>query len=181
LDDNNRAGGDWRESNPSETQLAELKPTGSALLSGGMQPLDMGHLFKTIANGGSQDLAFEYLFPGETAFREGVVVYGALALPSLAADFNDDNKVDGADLTVWKGAFGTNNAGDADGDADSDGADFLTWQRQFGMNLNPATPAGSAAPEPGCGFLAAVASCYLATGLRRPRRTVVARRWLRTL
>lgn len=174
LDDNNRAGGDWRESNSSDTQLAELKPSGSSPLTGGMQPLDMGQILKTTANGGTQDLAFEYLFPGETAFREGVVVYGALASPSLAADFNDDNVVNGADLTVWRGAFGTTSAGDADGDADSDGADFLTWQRQLGMSVSPAAPAAGVVPEPGCGILVVAATCCLGAGLRRSRSEAAA-------
>jgi hypothetical protein len=49
-----------------------------------------------------------------------------------AADFNDSGAVDGADLDVWKGAFGVSNAADADGDMDSDGADFLAWQQSLG-------------------------------------------------
>jgi len=124
----------------------------------------MGRLFKTTASGGSQDLMFEYLFPGEEAFREGVVVYGALA--SLAADFNDDGTVNGTDLTIWRGAFGSATGGDADGDGDSDGADFLTWQRQLGMSLSPAAATAAAVPEPSCGILAAAATCLLVTGLR---------------
>jgi hypothetical protein len=56
----------------------------------------------------------------------------------LAADFNDSNTVDGADLAIWKGAFGANANGDADGDGDTDGEDFLTWQQQVGQ-----TPSGA--------------------------------------
>jgi hypothetical protein len=57
---------------------------------------------------------------------------------SLAADFNDSNTVDGADLTVWKGAYGTNANGDADGDGDTDGNDLIKWQQQVGQ-----TPGGA--------------------------------------
>jgi hypothetical protein len=56
----------------------------------------------------------------------------------LPADFNNSNSVDGADLTTWRGAFGTNANGDADDDGDSDGADFLAWQRQIGQTAGGA-------------------------------------------
>jgi hypothetical protein len=52
------------------------------------------------------------------------------------ADFNDSLTVDGADLTVWKGAFGNTAQGDADGDGDSDGSDFLAWQQQLGATAS---------------------------------------------
>lgn len=166
LDDNNREGGDWRESNPTVTQLAELKPGGASLLAGGSTFLSMGQMFKTVGGGGTQDLTFEYLFPGESEFRQGVVVYGALATPSLVADFNDDNTVNGADLTIWKGAFGSGNAGDADGDNDSDGADFLVWQRQFGMSVTPAVAAAVATPEPSTLSMLLLASALAAYSQR---------------
>jgi hypothetical protein len=51
----------------------------------------------------------------------------------LAADFNGVGGVNGADLTVWKNAYGANANGDANNDGVTDGADFLTWQRQFGQ------------------------------------------------
>jgi len=64
--------------------------------------------------------------------------------PSLSADFNDDLKVDAADLNIWSGTFGgaaTGATGDANGDGRADGLDFLTWQRQFGSGggapINP--------------------------------------------
>jgi hypothetical protein len=167
LDDDNRLGGDWRESNASVNQLAELKPTGSSPMGGGATFLSMGQMFKTVGAGGTQDLIFEYLFPGETAFRQGVVVYGALATPSLAADFNDDNTVNGLDLAIWKGGFGAGAAGDADGDSDTDGADFLVWQRQFGLSVAPSVGAAAAVPEPATFALVGISALALVFGSRR--------------
>lgn len=54
------------------------------------------------------------------------------------ADFNNSGgPVNGADLTVWRGAYGTNANADADGDGDSDGRDFLIWQRNLGSSAGP--------------------------------------------
>ncbi|QDT72528.1 hypothetical protein [Lacipirellula limnantheis] len=74
--------------------------------------------------------------------------------PTLAADFNDDTKVDAADLAIWKSGFGSNATGDADGDGDSDGADYLVWQREFGSGVT-ANAAVGAVPEPSSLALAA--------------------------
>jgi hypothetical protein len=69
----------------------------------------------------------------------------------IAADFDEDNDVDAADLAAWQSGFGMNEAaahihGDANYDQDVDGGDFLVWQRQLGAM----TPAGTVAavPEP---------------------------------
>jgi hypothetical protein len=163
LDDQNAAGGDWRESNSNANQLVELKPTTSAQITGGTS-FNMGTLFKTAAAGGAADLAFGYVFPGDTAFRTGVVVYRSLTT-SLPADFNDDGVVNGADLTVWRNAHGTNANGDADGDGDSDGNDFLLWQRTLGSG--GATGAAGAVPEPGAAVLALLGACPFLAALRR--------------
>lgn len=85
--------------------------------------------------------------------------------PTASADFNGDGQVNGADLAVWKAAFGPVGTASADGDGDSDGNDFLLWQRQFGTA--PQMAASMAAPEPGGG--AAAVWCLLATALRRRR------------
>lgn len=49
-----------------------------------------------------------------------------------AADFNNDNAVNAADLELWNASFASSDAGDANGDGLTDGADLLLWQRQFG-------------------------------------------------
>lgn len=56
-----------------------------------------------------------------------------------STDFNSDGNVDGGDLDIWQGGFGTPsganlNDGDANGDVDVDVNDFLIWQSSFGRN-----------------------------------------------
>jgi len=72
-------------------------------------------------------------------------------------DFNADGYVNGADIAVWKTAFGANNSANADGDSDSDGNDFLIWQRRLGTTpaLAALTSESAAVPEPGAVLLAA--------------------------
>jgi len=100
------------------------------------------------------------------------VVLEVISAPTIAADFDEDGDVDGADLTKWRTGFGTSASashmqGDADGDLDVDGGDFLVWQRQLG---NPTAVAGAAAiPEPGTLALASLAVCALASLCRRQR------------
>lgn len=86
----------------------------------------------------------------------------------IAADFDDDDDVDGDDLTIWEGTFGATDAGDADGDGDSDGNDFITWQRQFGLTSPPAA-AAAGVPEPSTAALAMLALVGLGAGCCRFR------------
>jgi T5SS/PEP-CTERM-associated repeat protein len=94
----------------------------------------------------------------------------SVTAPYLAADFDENGLVDGADLTKWKAGFGTSAGathmqGNADGDQDVDGADFLAWQRQVG-----AAPPADAIPEPGLvGILAVGMAAAVATRRRVPR------------
>jgi hypothetical protein len=79
-----------------------------------------------------------------------------------AADFNNDSRVDSADLDVWRSALGLTVAGDANDDNVTDGADFLIWQQQVAP---PAAAAAVAAvPEPHeAAMLAALAVALAAT------------------
>ncbi len=76
----------------------------------------------------------------------------AVFVPPIPGDFNGDGSVDGSDLALWQGGYGTISGaglvdGDADGDADVDGRDFLIWQRNV-TGTGPLATA-SAVPEPG--------------------------------
>jgi hypothetical protein len=145
LDDQGAAGGDWRESNPTANQLVELKPSGEAMLTGGIT-FNMGTLFKTAAAGGTQDLAFEYLLSDGTEFSAGAVVYRSLG-PSLVGDFNGNGTVDAADYVVWRNEIGPQAAYDA-------------WRANFGRTAaSAATLAGSSVPEPASIVLVIVSAC----------------------
>ncbi len=102
-------------------------------------------------------------------FNNGPVVahidnFRVLTIFPLDGDFDHDGDVDGADLPLWRAAYGQTDAGDADLDGDSDGNDFLLWQRTLGNDATPAVGAGGAVPEPAgaalvaCGLLAGVAA-----------------------
>lgn len=91
------------------------------------------------------------------------------AVPTIAADFNNDSLVNGDDLAIWKENAGlpTDAAaadGDADGDHDVDGDDFLVWQRSI-------TSGGGAAtvPEPTAGAMLALAAAGLSAIAGRRR------------
>jgi hypothetical protein len=86
--------------------------------------------------------------------------------PAADADFNRDGKVDGADLTAWREAYGqvtskrSTTVGDADGDGDVDGRDMLIWQRQYngkGSETLSNRRLATAVPEPGTMLLGALA------------------------
>jgi hypothetical protein len=84
-----------------------------------------------------------------------------LVVPTLPGDFNGDTKVNAADLTIWRSAFATTNAGDTDNDGDSDGQDFLVWQR------NVTNTPVSAVPEPTALAVAATGLALTAAARRR--------------
>jgi hypothetical protein len=124
-------------------------------------------------------------YPGQT-FPGTLLRYhpdtGAVT-PFLLGDANRDNRVDGADLTVLKSAFGASAAGDLDGDLDTDGADILLWQQNIGhqsatgsflptgiVRYAPPVPA-AAVPEPAGAALAAVAALGVFLGKFRRRRS----------
>ncbi len=109
---------------------------------------------------GQPSVSFQYRLVTGEIFNGTVEFVGT---PGFPADFDDNGRVDGADLSVWRNAFGATAAGDADGDGDTDGNDFLVWQRSVGSGIPPISGAAAAVPEPSsllaalCG-LAAIAA-----------------------
>ena len=82
----------------------------------------------------------------------------AVSVPTINADFNGDDIVDGNDFLIWQRNFNTGNAfaqGDANNSGTVDAADLAVWKDQFGTNPN-AAPAVGAIPEPATASLAAV-------------------------
>jgi hypothetical protein len=112
---------------------------------------------------GSQDLTFEFHLSTNEILR-GTVEY--VGVPSLPADFNHSGGVNGADLAVWKGAFGPGAGADANGDGRSDGADFLVWQRTLGAGTQ-AAPAAGAVPEPNAWLAMLMCVAALTTARKR--------------
>lgn len=84
----------------------------------------------------------------------------------LSADFNRDGVVNGADLAMWRQAFGVGAGGDANRDGRTDGADLVIWQQQSTQSA-----ATAAVPEPASGVLA-----MLGLGAAVWRRERLARR-----
>jgi hypothetical protein len=94
----------------------------------------------------------------------GVSFDGTVVGGGNPADFNNDGSVNGADLTIWRNAYGTNALGDADDDGDTDGNDFMIWQRSLGSS------GVGAVPEPSVTLLAIAAVAGGAGAVRRASR-----------
>ncbi|RIK75129.1 MAG: hypothetical protein DCC67_15640, partial [Planctomycetota bacterium] len=144
LDDQNAAGGDWRQSPGALNRLSELKRASFTTLAPGAA-FDLGTIFNPSK---AKDLVFQYLRFGQSQPSDGRVLFSPIS-SQIPGDFNDDGLVNAADLAIWRTAFGSNANGDADNDGDSDGADFLTWQRHVGGAASGAAHGSAAAiPEP---------------------------------
>jgi T5SS/PEP-CTERM-associated repeat protein len=143
--------------------------------AGGYPPVDhiTGVLVGTLTSPfASLDFSMAPLTPGlswSVTYPNNKVVLSVTGTAQFTADFNDDGRVNGTDLTKWKGDFGPNANSDADGDGDSDGNDFLLWQRQLGSGV-PATAVVGAVPEPAAAIAMALGALMLpAFGNRRRR------------
>ena len=125
----------WRESNPTTSNLAELLPTGEALISGGAT-FSLGIPFRTESSGGTEDLTFRYLLPGDTQFTNGIVVYRNVDFQQQAGDFDGDGDVDGRDFLAWQRGLSPNplSAGD-----------LADWRANYGSG---GLAAVTAVPEP---------------------------------
>ncbi|MBA3483332.1 MAG: endonuclease [Pirellulales bacterium] len=84
------------------------------------------------------------------------------------ADFDSDGDVDGGDFLAWQQGLGTAGAMLSDGDANDDqivdGEDLTVWTSQFGQT--PGTPA-QVVPEPTAAWLGIGALAAAAAGARR--------------
>jgi hypothetical protein len=146
LDDQNAAGGNWRESNPRAGRLSELTPTAAATIAPGTS-FSLGNLFTV---GGTQDLAFSFSVGGQSVFT-GVVAYSAISA-GLAGDYNNNGIIDAADYVVWRKNVGTTmlpNRGPGLSGAVGQ-ADYDFWRSRFGATSGSATGLAGAAtvPEP---------------------------------
>ena len=114
-----------------------------------------------------EDIAYVLVeFIGTKTDGVGLAFNNFTTAITLPADFDDDLDVDGADLGLWRPAFGATAMGDATGDAASDGADFLVWQREEGLNVKP----GGAVNVPEPGFLWAALLAALGVSAVRKER-----------
>lgn len=158
------------EGNVSSNALSELIPLDedSLLLPPG-QEFDLGDLFLTAAEGGSEDVRLSFVIE-EIVSPEG--------------DYNNDGIVDAADYTVWRDALNSDaplpNEGATPGVTTQE--DYLVWSANFGavaLGSNSfriiegvvaygAVPEGVAIPEPTC-FALAVATLLTAGASCRAR------------
>jgi len=126
------------------TALAELtSPTTLTILHAG----ELLGSFNSVPDLG-QSLGFGVTFNGITYDYAQDAVRVSL-LPSMTADFNLDNCVDGNDFLQWQRQLGATadpagSGADANGDGVIDGADLASW-----MSAHTAPPAQAAVPEPG--------------------------------
>jgi hypothetical protein len=80
-----------------------------------------------------------------------------------------DGRVDAADYSIWRDAFGLANESSLNGNGDGmngvDEGDYLLWKSQFGATLGGAGQLGThSVPEPTSGFLlGSIAVCAVAT------------------
>jgi hypothetical protein len=160
-----------------DTRLAWFDATGALVVDNDDNEDVPGSLLSkltgTVPAGGSLTFAVsgfdDDTYVGSHAEEDPYELKLTIAGASFAADFNNDNKVTGADLTAWRSNFGPSATGDADGDNDTDGADFLIWQRELGSSVGGmGAGVGLAIPEPGGVLLMALAA--VACPMTRTRR-----------
>ena len=160
----------WRESGESVNDLSELQSSGSMLLGGGTT-INLGSPFKTVSMGGAQDLAFRYLFPGDSEFTDGFVVYRNVNFQPVVGDYNGDGTVNAADYTVWRDHLGASvpsgTGADGSGNGVIDAADYQVWKTNFGMSSSPGAAALATNPVPEPSSLQFLALAAAAIGCRR--------------
>ena len=120
------------------------------------------HLFTDDGDETAAGLVNSVAFYDEVLTEEAILLLGGAtasgipisATPTLNADFDEDNDVDGHDFLIWQRGFGidsgaTHGQGDADENEAVNAADLTVWQTQFGGPPPlPLIAAVSVVPEP---------------------------------
>ena len=75
---------------------------------------------------------------------------GALLVPSVPGDYNQNGVVDAADYVVWRDELEDGGVGRSDGNQDGevDAADYDLWKTNFGQAAAGSSLTASATPEP---------------------------------
>src|SRR5690606_27949845 len=83
LDSENILGGDWRESNPTQNALTELKPVGLGTFLGS-SVIDLGQIYDPLSSNflTGDDLVFDYATPDGTIVP-GQIVYTGTTVNNL--------------------------------------------------------------------------------------------------
>ena len=157
LDDTDSLGGDWRESNASANQLAELKPTGVGTVSGNTdQPFGLAFLPFASSFGTLEDLTFDYtLDDGSVAIAS--VVYAGTRVNNLLLQVDSSGQAklrNTSQTTVEIDAFDIASASGSLDDAAFTGlgGDWVTSAISDEFQLAQLNPASTTTLAPGASF-----------------------------
>ena len=136
----------------------------------GSKILTSGFVDKSLGLDDFTDADIAALAAGADSFSQGLsgTAYfdNFFVSDGVMGDFDDNGVVNTNDLTVWRQAFGTADAGDTTSDGFTDGRDLLVWQRSLGTNVLAATPVATSTPEPSASLLAVLAAFGFAKAKR---------------